>query len=98
MNRILAVYFALALVPTSGAFATDKDAVMGGAAGAALTQEDRQVTSSPAKVAVQPPPFSGYEEIYAELPPPPRIIAVRDTGSRSISQDRTGNWKTQQYE
>ena len=98
MNRILAAYFALALVPTSGAFAMDKDAVLGAAAGAGSTQDDRQASSSPATGAVQPPPFDGYDEIYAELPPPPRIIAISDTRSRRAPQDRAGNWKTQQYE
>ena len=102
MIRKIAVCLALALGPGSGAFAVDDNAVsgraVGDAAAAAATTEDQQEPSSGARRVVEAAHTSESEQVYAELPPPPRIIAVGSTHYKRITPRRAGNWKTQQYE
>lgn len=72
-------------------------AVVGGAVGAAvgtavMTNDDEKSSSSRTPVIhVNPSPKP--EEIYAELPPPPKVIYVQDRHYKRVPPGHAKHWK-----
>jgi uncharacterized protein YcfJ len=66
---------------------------VGGALGAAVMADDDERSSSSRTRVIHVHPSPKPEEVYAELPPPPKVIYVQDRRYKRVPPGHAKHWK-----